>query len=126
MLELNIDSLAGKLTFFPAISNNLELPESERFAFELSHVSQFQITCNARQVEITEDGVRATSLDTQKYIKMHIKKIINPPTLKIDGGKKSELLTIDNLFTYPQLESVWDELSYQISKVKNVEGIKKN
>lgn len=124
-MTLDIDSSVGKILYFPDVSNNLELPEKDRFGFELNHVSDFQINASARSLVATKDGIKANSLDVNEYIRLHIKQILNPPTLKIDGDKEEDM-KIKHLFEFAQFEEIKDDLFIEISKIRKVSGLKKN
>lgn len=115
-MKLKVSS-SNEYKFYPSIGGNRSLPEGERFAVILRRINQTLATGKWTMY----NGKGSVSLDIASKIKDHIVRLVNPPTILIDGKEEREL-TIDDLIAdkFPELSDVIDEIVNEINDLSAV------
>ena len=107
--------------FYPNIQNNLELPESDRFGFVLT------IPNRARILKIIDNEIDGEEIkqeiNTDKYLKVHVKKLVNAPEIQ-DGNIKRKM-KVDDLFLYSALDEIYTQVLNEINQFRGSVDIKK-
>jgi len=111
MLELKI-STKNEYTIYPDISGNLSLPESDRFAIIVAKKHRMIL----QNESIGIDG----KFDFAMYAKACVTEMINPPMLNF--GKLKRAMTLDDIFTITELESVSTEIFNKVSEIQSSKG----
>ena len=107
-------SSQNEFRFYPDISNNMELPENERFTVVLKRLNN---VLNAKVwTSYTKEG--GIEIDILKKYKKHIVKIENAPLLQMESGEQREL-TIDDLFNeeFTELEIILNQIVDEINRL---------
>lgn len=105
-MKVKIKTPATKI-YYPDIENNLELPEEERFAIELKRPPRHELYL--KSVRISDDD--SVDTDISAYSLAHVAKLVNPPTLNLDGEER--LMVPKDIFR-------WDEFTAIASKILNL------
>jgi hypothetical protein len=124
-MKISVSS-KNEFKFYPDVWGNMDLEEKERFAVVVKKISRALGV--SKWTKFDTDGNIEVDLDGR--IKSQIVKLINAPLLEIDGGKKSEVLTIDILYSglYTQLDPLLSQISDYIAdlEVEDDEKVKKH
>jgi len=102
--------------FYIDIQNNLEKPESERFGFSLV------LPTRSKSINIIKgvDDEGEIDINYDKYIKVHVKSILNPIDFQVDGGPLRKI-TIDDILKYSVCDEIWTQLLQAINDLKVVD-----
>ena len=107
-MKLSINPL-NEYRVVPDIGENRSLPKNKQFAVILKKRNRLYLQTGALNAK--------GRFDLAEYTRLCIEKIENPPMLDIGGTEKE--LTVDDIFSWPELESVADELFYAATQLHN-------
>jgi len=110
-------STNNNITFYPDLQNNLDLPESERFAIVLKKQNKIQIAPYCTDQVIDQDGNITSRINNAKYIAKHFVMFKNPIRLRFDDGVKERDIELKDITTMPELDDLCAQISNRISKL---------
>ena len=105
-MNIKIKTPATRI-YYPDIEDNLELPEEERFAIELKRPPRHELYL--KSVRISDDD--SVDTDISAYSLAHVRRLVNPPTLTVDGEDRP--MVPNDIFKF-------DEFTAIASKVLNL------
>ncbi len=105
-IKVNADN---EYSFTPDIFENMKVPESERFKIVFRKLNQ--TLCSDRWISYTMDGKKEMLINMRGKIRDHFVRLVNPPTLQIDGKTEKEM-DIDDI-----LSERYTELSDLVSQM---------
>jgi hypothetical protein len=96
------------VTITPDFDGNLELEESNRLQIELARPSQVEL---ARKLAVVSADGEA-QVDSIGYVLAHVKRIINAPTLEIDGQRRA--MVKDDLRRFDALAELYSAIQTEV------------
>lgn len=111
-MKIKVKSPARQV-YYPDIEGNADLPEEERFGIELMRPPKTKLYTAAVDIIIDADGTERQVTNTTGYAKAHVKRLINPPTLEIDGTERP--MVVDDIFAWDEFMEVQAEILNRIN-----------
>jgi hypothetical protein len=103
-------NVSNEYTFTPDIFENMKQAEAERFKIVFKKLNQ--TLCSDRWISYTLDGSKKEMLiNMRDKIRDHFVRIINPPTIQVDGKTEHEM-TLDDILSekYPELSELVSQI----------------
>lgn len=117
-MKINV-SKPKALTIYPDIEGNAELPQEQRFAIELVRPSQMALAEATSRMTIVNGQVE-NEYNLRGTIKAHVRKLVNPPTLVVDG--KERAMALNDVFEYDELSEIREAINDGIQQLRAQEG----